>query len=519
MPCTRRQFCLKIPLLCFLLLAATIPLQGAVASSEGTDSLFPNFELVTYTRPKVKKRIGDIAFTPCRLSDRSRVQHLNAQCGVLRTTENELAADAPPLNLFIVRLKSTTKTPVADPVLAIDGGPGSAASESLLFAMHKVLDRVREHRDVYLIDQRGTGKSNAMQCPLINEVNKGDSQLPAEMVSDCLSQLPGDPRFYTTSVAVRDIERVRRALGITQWNLYGISYGSRVALHYLRRYPQAVRSMILDGVVYPELSLGVDVAMESDRALQQLLVRCQAATDCAAAYPDLAAGITKLLELLKNGKSIQVENFASGRKQDVELTREHVAALIRLSLYSPVSATILPLVLHEAYANNNFSPLARRTLQLEEFAHSISTGMHASVVCTEDLPFAKPENVDIAALERSYMGKDFFDNLLDICRQWPKGVLDADFKQPVISDKPTLLLSGSNDPITPPAYADAVARHLGRHQHIIMQDFGHGIAALGCVPALIEQFIESPAALPLETDCLKRMQPDPFFIDFNGPSP
>src|SRR5690606_4061002 len=149
-----------------------------------------------------------------------------------------------------------------------------------------------------------------MQCPLIKEVNKGDSQLPAEMVSDCLSQLPGDPRFYTTSVAVRDIERVRRALGITQWNLYGISYCSRVALHYLRRYPQAVRSMILDGVVYPELSLGVDVAMESDRALQQLLVRCQAATDCAAAYPDLAAGITKLLELLKNGKSIQVENFA-----------------------------------------------------------------------------------------------------------------------------------------------------------------------------------------------------------------
>lgn len=502
-----------------LLVCTPISLSAAVDSRTGRER-FPVTELTTFLNPGELEAVGNVAFTRCRLSDRQQINYLHAECGFVAVPEDYAKPEGASIELFVLRLKSSAKKPASAPLLAIDGGPGSAASENLLFASHKLLEKVRQQRDVYLIDQRGTGKSGALRCPeLPDSMDRSDPGAITAVAKACLQSFTQDPRLYTTSVAVRDFDRVRQALGLAQWDLYGISYGSRVALHYLRRFPEHVRAMILDGVVHPQLNLGIDVALESERALQQMLARCRNNADCKRTYPDLRQGIQTLLTSLESGRTFTVENFSSGRKETVELTQEQVVALIRLSLYSPVSATILPLVLHEAYANDNYAPLTRRAMLMEHATEAISSGMHASVVCTEDVAFTKPDEIDYAALERSYMGKEFFDTLYTLCQSWPDGVRDEDLKSPLSSAVPTLLLSGSSDPITPPAYADKVAAHLEDHQHIVVEDFGHGVASIGCMPTLIARFLENPEGSPVDLSCLRKLKPDPFFIDFNGPSP
>ncbi len=494
--------------------------QHPAAGNSDDATLFPETELTAYLNPADIEKIGEVAFTRCRVSDRQQINYLHAECGFVKVPENYDAPEGKAIELFVLRLKSSAKKPALTPLLAFDGGPGSAASDTLLFGSNKFLEKVRRQRDIFLVDQRGTGKSNALRCPeLPDNMDRSDPEAITAIAEACLQSFTSDPRLYTTSVAVRDYDRVRQALGLGQWDLYGISYGSRVALHYARRFPEAVRTMVLDGVIHPELNLGIDVALESERALQQMLTRCRDSEDCVKAYPDLEQGIQTLLASLKPGITKTVENFATGREETFKLTRQQLVGLIRLSLYSPVSATILPLVLHEAYANANFAPLVRRAIQMERAAEAISAGMHASVVCTEDVAFTKTEDIDFAALERSYMGKEFFETLRKLCLSWPAGVRDEDIKQPLRSSIPTLLLSGSSDPITPPAYADKVAAHLEKHQHIVVKDFGHGVATAGCMPTLIGRFLEKPEDLPLAPDCLNKLKPDPFFIDFNGPSP
>ena len=113
---------------------------------------------------------------------------------------------------------------------------------------------MQRERDIVLVDQRGTGGSNALNCPFPDEDEAADltpAQLRAH-ARDCLASLHADPRFYTTSVAVQDLDAVRAALGYARINLYGVSYGTRVAQHYLRRFPGQVRALILDGVVPPD---------------------------------------------------------------------------------------------------------------------------------------------------------------------------------------------------------------------------------------------------------------------------
>ncbi len=485
-----------------------------------TADLFPKTELTTFLNPVDIETIGAVAFTRCRVSDRQQINYLHAECGFVEVPEDYAAPAGKTIRIFVLRLRSSAKKPALTPLLAIDGGPGSGASDTLLFGSKKFLDKIRLQRDVFLVDQRGTGKSNALRCPeLPDGMDRSDPETIAAIAESCLESFTSDPRLYTTSVAVRDYDRVRQALGLDQWDIYGISYGTRVALHYTRRFPDAVHTLVLDGVIHPELNLGIDVALESERALQQMLTRCRNSEDCVKAYPELEQGIEKLLTTLKPGITRTVENFSTGREETFTLTRQQLVGLIRLSLYSPVSATILPLVLHEAYANANFGPLVRRAIQMERATEAISAGMHASVVCTEDVAFTRTEQVDYAALERSYMGKEFFETLRRLCQSWPDGVRDEDLKQPLRSSTPTLLLSGSSDPITPPAYAEQVAAHLDEHQHIVVKDFGHGVATVGCMPTLIGRFLEKPEELPLDLACLDKLKPDPFFIDFNGPSP
>lgn len=470
----------------------------------------------------VTSTVGSLQFRECELESEGRSRRV--ECAVLEVPEDYQALEnGRTLEIFIARLTSTSIQPEPDPVLMLAGGPGQAASQAFLF-YDRVFSTLARDRDFYLIDQRGTGRSNPQHCDVDAEEALLLEPSPDEVRASaraCLEQFDGDPRQYTTSVAIQDFERVRLALGIAQWNLYGVSYGTRVAQHYMRRYPELIRTAVLDSVVYPELNLGPDIPILSQRALDRLLQRCQQDPACHRSFPDLEQGLTELLRALEDApETVVYEDVRTGHKREMSFSRGHLLGLIRMHLYSSEQVSILPPMLHAAYADNNYAALARAATDIvEQMDRMLTMGMHNSVICTEDVPFYDAENLDRAAMEKTYMGDLVPQALEQTCDVWPEGVRDANFKAPLESQVPTVLFSGEHDPITPPAYAERVLEGLSFARHFVVPGQGHSVSVLGCAPVMIAKFIEETDVANLDGSCLERLSAAPLFIDFNGPSP
>jgi len=210
-----------------------------------------------------------IELTPCRLEHPYGLGSVQARCGRLAVAEDPDSPRGRTIELAVAVVPAVSARARAEPLFLLAGGPGQGAQDAFVGALG-AFSAVRRERDIVLLDQRGTGGSNRLTCAFPEEGPESDAP-PDELrrlASECLATLPGDPRFYTTSVAVRDLDAVRAALGYSRINLYGGSYGSRVAQHYLRRYPDRVRSVILDGVVNPALALGASMALDAEAALR-----------------------------------------------------------------------------------------------------------------------------------------------------------------------------------------------------------------------------------------------------------
>lgn len=463
---------------------------------------------------------GDFALERCRLTA-DQLPAAFARCGTLAVPEDPATPDGKKVEIFVARVPSLSSTPRPDPLVLIAGGPGQSTVDMYL-QLRGAFEQARREREIILVDQRGTGRSaGGFGCSVPEDLSldtAGVSRL-GSYLDRCLAELEHDPRFYTTSVAVRDLERVRIALGIEQWNIYGVSYGTRVAQHYLRRFPEHARAVVLDGVVPPEVALGPDIAREAQRALEQIFARCAADDACHARFSDLPAEFRELLARLEAAPvALPTPTAAdtSAATPNGKFSAPELRALVRLLSYNAATIALLPALLHEAYAGN-YAPLANQaTTTLRGLPESLSFPMSNSVTCTEDVPFA-PAGAR-AGLESTYLGTAIVDALDSICARWPAGTIDADFKTPVVSDRPALLLSGSNDPITPPGYAARVAATLSHATQLVGDKQGHGLIAVGCVPRLLRSFLEQPEQV-LDAACLAAEPPTPFFLSLLGPGP
>jgi len=356
-----------------------------------------------------------------------------ARCGTLTVPLDPAAPDGETIEIFVARVAALSAEPRPDPLLLIAGGPGQSTVDFYL-QLRGAFEQARRDRDIVLVDQRGTGRSAegfACEAPDDLSLDTTDSDVLARVIDGCVADLKHDPRFYTTSVAVRDLDAVRAALGIESWNVYGVSYGTRVAQHYLRQYPERVRSVVLDGVVPPPLALGPDVAREAQRALEQIFARCAADAACGSRFAALPQLFTEVLARLDAGVADETD--------PPPLTALELRALVRFMSYSAATVALLPVLISEAHAGN-YAPLAgqARTL-LRELPESLSFPMSNSVTCTEDVPYADGATGDLAA---TYLGTAIMDALKQICARWPVGSIDASFKTPVVSDPPGLPVAG-----------------------------------------------------------------------------
>jgi pimeloyl-ACP methyl ester carboxylesterase len=299
-----------------------------------------------------------------------------------------------------------------------------------------------------------------------------------------------------------------------------VSYGTRVAQHFMRRYPTHTRRVILDGVADPGLALGPGIAIDSQRALDALFARCTENSDCAARFDDPAATFRALLQRLDTEPATTlIPDPNTGRPIEDSIGAAELGFAVRLLSYSATTAALIPLVIDEAANHDNFAPLAAQVAMVERsLGGMLAIGMHNAVVCTEDTPFVELDDAELAAIDATYLGRANVDGFETICELWPAGVLDDDLREPLASDIPTLLLSGENDPVTPPANATRAASELSQSQHIVGPAQGHGLIGLGCVPRLAATFVSAEAALPLDASCVDELAAMPFFIDFAGPA-
>lgn len=432
------------------------------------------------------------------------------QCGSVARPLDPARPDGPQIEVHYVVVPALARRKLPDPVFLLAGGPGQSAI-SLAPQVMGVFARLNNRRDIVFVDQRGTGRSAPLDCDEPREAaldQSADPQAQLRRLGACrerLLKLPyvrsaADLGFFTTTLAMQDLDAVRQAIGAARINLVGASYGTRAGLEYQRQFPGEVRRSVLDGVAPPDMVLPGSAAADAQAALDALFTACGAEAVCAREWPQLRLEWDALLASLP--RPVSVSDPLTGQAQSFTLTRELLLGAVRAPLYVPTLAAALPAAIHAA-SQGRFEALAALAGALSRRGGPrLFTGMHFAVICAEDAP--RLSAASVAAT------RDFGDGLAPLyaqaCATWPRASVPEAFYKIGPAATPVLLLSGGIDPATPPRHAARVAQALGaKARHVVVPNAGHGLLGSGCVPDLLYRFIDAAddaQALALDTACI-----------------
>jgi pimeloyl-ACP methyl ester carboxylesterase len=467
--------------------------------------------------------LGELGFEPCVLSAVGLARTTEARCAAVTVPEDPATPGGRSIELALAWVPADGDAE-PDPVFLLAGGPGQSARQQYPLLETAFTD-IRRSRHVLLLDQRGTGGSHPLFCREEESQAGGIGTEPVSVeqmrmyAARCRDELQqvADLRFYTTTEAVHDLELIRQMIGAEQVNLVGVSYGTRVAQQYAKAYPDRVRTLVLDSVVPAELALGAEHARNLQDALDEHFARCRAEPACSAVLGDPAARLAQVMQALRgNGPApVRYRDPTSGEWREEVPHYEHLSGVLRFYSYMSLTASLLPLIVHQAHSGDYTALLAMMRMLAHDLGGQIAAGMHNTVICTEDAD----EIIAQGDLEHTLLGRDFVDYLQAQCAVWPRGTRPADFRTPLTGSIPALLISGEFDPVTPPRYGDRVAAQLEHARHVVLRGQGHSHFSTGCIPKLSAQFIERADALGLDASCLERIAPPPPFSSLYGWEP
>ena len=461
----------------------------------------------------------------------------SVQCGVVQRALDPRRPDGTQIDVHFIVVPAIARRKLPDPVFLLAGGPGQSAIQ-LAPSVMGLLGRLGNRRDIVFVDQRGTGRSAPLVCeesgrePLADQV---DPERQLRRLAECRVALqslpyikqPGDLRFFTTALAMQDLDAVREKLGAQRINLVGASYGTRAALDYQRQFAAHVRRSVLDGVAPPDMVLPASFGIDGQAALEALLASCPLDPACAAQHPTLRADWAALLQSLP--QRVSVAHPLSGRVEAFVLTRDMLLAAVRGPLYSPSRAAGLPAAIGAAAQGNFGALMGMSALLSSRRGGQVAMGMHFSVVCAEDVPLLPPGGAEAsisanananananATATATAAGIDASARLYRrVCADWPRGAVPPAFYTVPVSASPVLLLSGGLDPATPPRHGQRVAQSLGPlAQHAVVPNAGHGVMGLGCMRDVIYRFIDAADdndAVAVDAGCASRIPRPPAF--------
>ena len=459
----------------------------------------------------------ELVLSPCRLDG----VNAESRCGTLTVPEDRAHPEGRKIALRVAVIPALARTPEPDPLFLLAGGPGQAATKVMGTLVSSAFEKVHRTRDLVLVDQRGTGQSNPLECepdPGASLKERLLSHTDAKALAKCRAGWNADLRFYGTSIAMQDLDEVRAALGYSQIDLWGGSYGTRAALVYLREHAEHVRAVVLDGVAPLTMILPLYFARDGQRALDLLFAHCEKDPGCAKAFPRLRERFAELLaHLVEKPAQALVQDPVTGAPEQVEIDHAAFTGVLRAVLYLPDLAVLVPLTLDRA-TRGDFAPFVAEATAFDDFQHTMAAGDLFAVLCGEDVPLITEADL-VAQTRGTFLGTAWLRDIVEVCRDWPGAKPAPGFHDPVRSDKPVLLLSGELDPVTPPSWAAEAARTLPNSLQITVPGTGHGASSQACLPELIGQFLARGSVKGLDASCAETMKPPPFFLTFAGPSP
>ena len=447
--------------------------------------------------------------TPCKVAGQDD-KEVDARCGTFEVWENRAARSGRKLHLKAVVLPALGPERKPDPVVYLAGGPGEAITGSAGFFDSDL----RRERDLVFVDQRGTGAPDLLDCD--SEPGKIQNLLDTEFALDevrrCRADLEkkADLTLYSTAWGADDLDDARAWLGYDRINLWGGSYGTRMAQVYLKRHPEHVRAVVLNGAVPMDETLPISHAAMAQRALDLVLASCDKDSACRSAFPNVRQ---ELQQILATADRAPVQATVRGPRGPVEvrLPRSTLADGLRWLLYSPETAASLPLLVHEA-ARGNWVPLAEASVNARLGINEIlARGLFFSVTCTEDIPFIDPASIS-QRTAGTFLGDSRIRGQAAACAAWPHGAPEPGHREPVRSNVPALVINGERDPVTPPPFGERILPGLSNALHVVIPYGGH--YGNGPCPVQIEkEFLRRGSVQGLDTSCLSRIQPRPFLLE------
>ncbi|HEY0686713.1 MAG TPA: alpha/beta hydrolase [Steroidobacter sp.] len=455
--------------------------------------------------------LGAVDFQPCEVDGQK------AECGRVQVPENRAQARGRIIDLHVALIRHDRARQSADAVFILAGGPGVGATGMAGFAVERFRGA---SRDLVFVDVRGTGRSNPLDCDFGGSDENPQQYLngfvPLERVRACRDALSerADLTQYTTRAIVEDLQTVREKLGYRTIDLYGSSYGTRVAQEFMRHYPASVRLAILDGVTSTSMISPASLAPDAQHSLEGVLTLCTSDPECRAAYPALRDDYQAMVRRVADGIQVTILNAKGGEKHHLQLDRGLFGEAFRNFLYRPEVYVKVPYIVHRA-ARGEFEEFGSAALDYARGIRTLNFGMFLSVTCTEDLP-----RLDLAASRQAasgtLLGTYRIDQQVAACALWPRGVPDPARVSPLRSSIPTLLLSGEFDPVTPPKYAAEVARTLSNSAHVIVPKGSHANEAGGCLARISAEAVNEGDVRELDSSCVRDIAAPSFVLWTEG---
>ena len=458
-----------------------------------------------------------------------QVEGTSVDCGYLVVPENRADPDTATIRLAVAIFHPPGGAAEPDPIIYLVGGPGASVLELLYLSFDQVFAPVfAAGRDLILFDQRGVGLSEpALDCPKVHDLGLElmDNELDGEQLTDEQMNLLFDEAFrvcqqdlsaiadlgaYNTVASAADVNDLRVALNYGQVNLWGGSYGTRLALGVMRDYPAGLRSVVLDSTYPPDTNLYLESPANLDRSLNLLFQACAADPTCNAAYPDLRQLFFDTVERLDaDPVDIVITNPFTKESYPALLTGDGLFGLIFQLLYETVILPDLPQLIYEA-SQGDFDTINRIQGALIAQSSVSSRGMMFSVQCNEELAFSSLEEFEVVLADYPDLAGFFEDSIVgeitySVCETWDSGQAAAIENEPVVSDVRTLVMAGEYDPITPPSWGERAAETLQNGHFFEYPAVGHGASVVeGCPREMLLAFIQDPATTP-DDSCISEM--------------